>query len=141
MVVGEKHAEAVFAEPVALDAGIEQKPFEVGGNVAVLLDLNDDKSVGGGIAACEEVMEGDARVDGDALAFLPVDECDALEGVLQPRLQLLAGYPYFLGQESAFLLSVVQRAKALHGNLNALFLVLPVLILFLTSKKQASEST
>ena len=82
VLIGEQHAKAVLAESFLRNASLQKQPLEIRGLVAILLDLHNHQLRHIGFATREHIAETDAAVDGDALGFGLVDQCDALKTVL-----------------------------------------------------------
>ena len=85
--VGKCHAHAVLAEPVRLDAQLQQQVEDGRGLQAVALEFDDGQPGHGACGAVGVVDKGQRGVDGESLGAGAVHQRDALELILQRGYQ------------------------------------------------------
>jgi len=131
--IGEGAADAVLAEASGEDAHVEEDVLHGRMDEAVAFQFDDYAVADVSARVDVVVMKPQAKVDGEAFGHTMVDEGDAVEEVLDVRMQLIDGVPRLLDQE---LTSLVALEYALEtGHLDALLLRSSVVVFVLDLKE------
>ena len=131
--ISEGAADAVLAEAAGEDAHIEEDVLHRRMDETIALQFDDHAVADIGSGVDVVVVEPQAQVDGETFSHAVVDEGDAVEEVLDVRMQLIDGVPRLLDQE---LTSLVALEYALEtGHLDALLLRSSVVVFVLDLKE------
>lgn len=122
--VGHHAADAVLAESAGLDAKLSQQCEDGRIDIAVAFQLDDDEVAGLCVLVGLEVVELDVEVDGQSLRLGVVDQCDAVEVILDGLVYVGGVATNQSVQELVILLNL-----SLSGHLNALLLRATVVVL------------
>ncbi len=131
--IGEGAADAILAESTGEDAHVEEDILHRRMDETIALQFDDHAVADVGSGVDVVVVEPQAQVDGEAFGHAVVDEGDAVEEVLDVRMQLVDGVPRLLDQELAGLLALEYALET--GHLDAFLLGAAVVVLVLDLKE------
>ena len=131
--IGEGAADAVLAEASGEDAHVEEDVLHGRMDEAVAFQFDDYAVADVGTRVDVVVVEAQAQVDGEALGHAVVDEGDAIEEVLDVRMQLVDGVPRLLDQELTGLVALENALETRH--LDAFLFCAAVVVLILDLKE------
>ena len=133
MFVRHGSADAIFAKSHRHDSEVVKILSYRRIYVAVALQLDDNDVAHLLVASVLRIVELQVEVDGEAFGHTMVDEGDAVEEVLDVRMQMVDGVPRLLDQELTGLLALEYALET--GHLDAFLFCAAVVVLVLDLKE------
>jgi hypothetical protein len=133
VAVRHHRAHAVFAESRRLHAQTQNQVLDGRKHVAVALELHHHKVASAPFLPRLEILETYVEIDGQPLRLAPVDQRDAVEPVLQHRLEVLVAVGRHFAQEGVTLCASYFRGRL---HLDAFFLCASMVVFRLHLQKR-----